>query len=105
MANIPLLYWRNGAKTLLLNASPFKSEQEFEQTVFETPAVLGDIYLLKRHIRGGSKPGIPDIVGIYSDGTVCGIEMKNTHVDPGVIAQVLKTAIWTQTNTDSINYL
>ncbi len=85
MINIPLLYWRKKTKTLLLNASPFKSEQEFEQTVFETPAVLGDIYLLKRQIRGGSKPGIPDIVGIDSDGTVCVIEMKNTEVDAGVI--------------------
>ena len=105
MANIPLLYWRNGTKTLLLNASPFKSEEEFEQTVFETPAVLGDIYMLKRQIRGGSKPGIPDIVGIDSDGTVCVIEMKNTHVDAGVIPQVLKYAIWAETNPDSINSL
>ena len=77
MANIPLLYWRKGTKARLLNASPFKSEEEFEQTVFDTPDVLGDIYLLKRQIRGGSKPGIPDIVGIDADGAVCVIEMKN----------------------------
>ncbi len=105
MANVPLLCWRKKTKTLLLNASPFKSEQEFEQTVFATPAVLGDIYLLKRQIRGGSKPGIPDIVGIDSNGSVCVIEMKNTEVDAGVIPQVLKYAIWAETNPDSIKSL
>jgi hypothetical protein len=105
MANIPLLYWRKGTKAVLLNASPFKSEQEFEQTVFDTPAVLGGIYLLKRQIRGGSKPGIPDIVGIDSEGTVCVIEMKNTDVDAGVIPQVLRYAIWAETNPDSIKSL
>jgi len=105
MANIPLLYWHKGKKVVPINASPFKSEQEFEQTVFETPAVLGDIYLLKRQIRGGSKPGIPDIVGIDSEGTVCVIEMKNTHVDANVIPQVLKYAIWAGTNPDSIKSL
>jgi hypothetical protein len=106
VANIPLLYWRKGAKVVPVNASPFKSEQEFEQTVFETPAVLGDIYRLKRQIRGGSKPGIPDIVGIdRSDGTVCVIEMKNTNVDAGIIPQVLEYAIWAETNPDSIKSL
>jgi len=105
MAKIPLLYWHKGAKVVPIHASPFKSEQEFEQTVFETPAVLGDIYLLKRQIRGGSKPGIPDIVGIDSDGTVCVIEMKNTDVDANVIPQVLKYAIWAETNPDSIKSL
>lgn len=105
MANIPLLYWQKGTKTTPVKASPFKSEQEFEQTVFDTPAVLGDIYLLKRQIRGGSKPGIPDIVGIDSEGTVCVIEMKNTDVDAGVIPQVLEYAIWAETNPDSIKSL
>jgi hypothetical protein len=105
MAHTPLLYWRKGTKAIPIGASPFKSEQEFEQTVFETPAVLGDIYLLKRQIRGGSKPGIPDIVGIDSDGTVCVIEMKNTDVDADVIPQVLRYAIWAETNPDSIRSL
>ncbi len=88
MANIPLLYWRKAKRAGLLTASPFKSEEEFEQTVFETPDVLGDMYLLKRQIRGGSKPGIPDIIGVDPDGAVCVIEMKNTNVDAGVIPQV-----------------
>jgi len=105
MANIPLLYWRTGIKAKLLNADPFKSEQEFEQTVFDTPDILGEIYLLKRQVRAGAKPGIPDIVGIDSDGVVCVIEMKNTPVDASVIPQVLKYAIWAETNPDSIKSL
>jgi hypothetical protein len=69
MANVPLLYWRKRQKKAKpLSAAPFKSEQEFEQTVFDTPAVLGDIYLLKRQVRGGGKPGIPDIIGIDPEG-------------------------------------
>src|SRR2546425_1422565 len=38
-------------------------------------------------------------------GTVCVIEMKNTHVDAGVIPQVLKYVIWAETNPDSIKSL
>src|ERR1700731_3020231 len=105
MANIPLLYWRRAKKAGLLAASPFKSEEEFERTVFDTPDVLGDIYLLKRQVRGGSKPGIPDIIGVDADGAVCVIEMKNTNVDAGVIPQVLKYAIWAEENPDSIKAL
>src|SRR5580704_11813437 len=106
MANVPLLYWRKKEREAMpLSASPFKSEQEFEQTVFDTPAVLGDIYLLKRQIRGGGKAGIPDIIGIDSEGKVCVVEMKNIEVDAGVIPQVLEYAIWAETNPDSIKSL
>jgi hypothetical protein len=66
------------------------------------PAVLGDIHLLNRQVRGGSKPGIADIIGIDADGAVGVIEMKNTDLDAGVIPQVLEYAIWAETNPDSI---
>jgi hypothetical protein len=106
MANVPLLYWRkNGREALHLITNPFKSEQEFEQTVFDTPAVLGDIYRLKRQVRGGDKPGIPDIIGIDSEGKVCVVEMKNTEVDAGIIPQLLEYAIWAERNPDSIRSL
>lgn len=58
MSAVPTLYWRKknqGAKAV--TPSPFKSEQEFEQVVFDTPTVLGDIFLLRRQVRGGSKGG------------------------------------------------
>ncbi len=100
------LYWRRqSGKVQALEPAPFKSEQEFEATVFATPELFADIFLLKRQVRGGGKPGIPDIVGIDSEGNVCIIEMKNVAVDATVIPQVLKYAIWAQSNPDSIKAL
>jgi hypothetical protein len=66
---------------------------------------LEDIFLLKRQIRGGNKPGIPDILGIDSDGNVCVVEMKNYPVDSSIIPQVLQYAFWAETNPDSIKSL
>jgi len=102
MAN---LFWKTprGVKALL--ATPFGSEDEFESTVFGTSELLEDIFLLKRQVRGGGKSGIPDIIGIDSDGNVCIIEMKNHPVDSSIIPQVLKYAFWAETNPDSIRAL
>lgn len=102
MAN---LFWKSktGIKSLL--ATPFKTEEEFERTIFETSELLEEIVLLKRQIRGGSKSGIPDIVGIDNDGNVCIIEMKNVTVDASIIPQVLQYAFWAETNPDSIKNL
>ncbi len=102
MAN---LFWKTplGVKALL--STPFKTEEEFEKTVFGTAELLEDIFLLKRQVRGGGKPGIPDIVGIDSDGNVCIIEIKNCSVNSSIIPQVLQYAFWAETNPDSIKSL
>ena len=71
------LLWKTEEGTKRLLATSFKTEEEFEKLVFNTPEILEDIFLLKRQIRGGNKSGIPDIVGIDNDGNVCVIEMKN----------------------------
>ena len=103
MAN---LFWkRKGEKTLNLLSTPFSSEEEFERVIFETKEILEDIFLIKRQVRGGKKPGIPDIVGIDSDGNVCIVEMKNVPVNASVIPQVLEYAFWAETNPDSIKTL
>ncbi len=102
MAN---LFWKTSKGTKSLLATPFKTEEEFEKIVFETSELLEDIFLLKRQIRGGNKAGIPDIVGVDSDGNVCIIEMKNTTVDSNIIPQVLQYALWAETNPDSIKSL
>lgn len=102
MAN---LFWRTPHGTKSLLATPFKSEDEFEKIVFHTSELLEDIFLLKRQIRGGGKSGIPDIIGIDSDGNVCIIEMKNCPVDSSIIPQVLQYAFWAETNPDSIKTL
>jgi len=103
MAN---LFWKQkGKKTLNLVSTPFSSEEEFEKVIFETKEILEDVFLIKRQIRGGKKAGIPDIVGIDSDGNVCIVEMKNVAIDASVIPQVLAYAFWAQKNPDSIKNL
>lgn len=102
MAN---LFWKTKEWTKALLATPFKTEDEFEKTVFESSELLEDIFLLKRQIRGGGKAGIPDIVGIDSDGNICIIEMKNNTVDAAIIPQVLQYAFWAEKNPDSIKSL
>lgn len=59
MAN---LFWKTNEDTKSLLSKSFKSEEEFETIVFNTPEILEDIFLIKRQIRGGNKLGIPDIV-------------------------------------------
>jgi len=100
------LFWKQqGKKTLNLVSTPFSSEEEFEKVIFETKDILEDIFLIKRQIRGGKKVGIPDIVGIDSDGNVCIVEMKNVAIGDSVIPQVLAYAFWAQKNPDSIKNL
>jgi hypothetical protein len=102
MAN---LFWKTKTETKSLLSTPFKTEEEFEKLIFDTPEILEDIFLLKRQIRGGNKTGIPDIVGIDNDGNICIIEMKNIAVDASIIPQVLHYAFWAETNPDSIKAL
>jgi len=102
MAN---LFWRTKQGTRSLLATPFKTEEEFERNVFETPEILEDIFLIKRQVRGGNKSGIPDIVGVDNDGNICIVELKNVTVDPSIISQVLQYAFWAETNPDSIKSL
>lgn len=81
---------------------PFLREEDLELLVFENSEILGDIFPLWRQIRGGAKPGIPDIIGIDREGVVCIIEIKNVAVDEGILPQVLAYAIWAEDNPDSI---
>jgi len=102
MAN---LFWKTEQGTKSLVTTPFKTEEEFEKLVFDTPEILEDVFLLKRQVRGGSKSGVPDIVGIDNDGNVCIIEMKNVAVNAAIIPQVLQYAFWAETSPDSIKSL
>ncbi len=99
------LFWKTKGKLIKLLESPFKSEEEFEKTVFSTSELLEDIILIKRQVRGGNKSGIPDLIGIDGDGSICILEFKNKSVDASIIPQVLEYAIWAETNPDSIKSL
>jgi len=102
MAN---LFWKTSKGVKALLATPFKSEDEFEKVVFKNAELLEDIFLLKCQVRGGSKTGIPDIIGIDTDGNICIIELNNCPVDSSIIPQVLEYAFWAETNPDSIKSL
>lgn len=102
MAN---LFWRSPKGTKALLATPFKTEEELERIVFSDSELLEEIVLLKRQVRGGAKSGIPDIIGMDSDGNVCILEIKNVRVDAGIIPQVLEYAFWAEGNPDSIKSL
>jgi hypothetical protein len=91
--------------TKVLTQIMFKSEEEFEKLVFNTPELLSDIFLIKRQVRGSYKAGIPDIIGIDEDGNICIIEMKNVTVDSDIIPQVLEYALWAEKYPDSIKSL
>lgn len=102
MAN---LFWKTKKSVISLLSTPFKTEEEFERLIYSNPEILGDIFPIRRQIRGGGKSGIPDIIGVDSDGNICVIEMKNTTVDSNIIPQVLQYAFWAESNPDSIKTL
>lgn len=96
------LFWKTKTKTKALLEKPFDTEEKFEKMVFNTKEILEDVFLIKRQVRGGNKEGIPDIIGIDNEGSVCIVEMKNKMVDATIISQVLKYAFWAENNPDSI---
>lgn len=102
---MPNLLWNKNKITNKLLSTPFKSEENFEKFILDTPEILEDIFLIKHQVNTGGKAGIPDIIGIDNDGNVCIIEMKNVKVDASIIPQVLKYAIWAESNPDSIRAL
>lgn len=96
------LYWKSGGQTRSLIEKPFKSEAEFEKYIFENQDILGDIYIIHRQIRTGSKQGIPDMLGVDQDARICIVELKNEEADESILPQALGYAIWAETNPDSI---
>jgi hypothetical protein len=97
------LYWKSDNQTRTLRKKPFVSEAEFEQYIFDNQDILGgDIYILHRQIRTGSKQGILDMLGVDKDNRVCVIELKNEEANEDILPQALGYAIWAETHPDSI---
>lgn len=97
------LYWKTGEQTVTLVAKPFPTETALESYVLQNQDILGgDIYIIHRQIRTGSKEGIPDMIGVDQDSRVCIIELKNVEADESILPQALGYAIWAETNPDSI---
>jgi len=102
MAN---LFWKYNKRTLNLLSKNFGTEEDFENIIMDNSELLGDIFLLSNQVRGGSKKGIPDIIGCDPDGNVCIIEMKNVNVTSEIIPQVLQYAIWAEENPAELENL
>lgn len=103
---MPNLFWRTKeGHTINLAETPFKTEDEFERYVCHTGDILSEIFILSRQVKTPSRKDVPDIVGIDEEGNVVIIELKNQPVNEDVIPQVLRYAIWAETNPDSIRAL
>ena len=81
---------------------PFQSEEELEKYIMENTGILSDVFIISRQVTSGSRRDIPDMVGIDRDGNIVIIENKNVVVTGDILPQILRYAIWAQTNPDSI---
>lgn len=79
---------------------PFQTESEFEKYLMDTKELFSDIFILKRQVNVGRD--IPDMIGIDRDNNIVIIENKNVSVNEDILPQVLRYAIWAETNPDSI---
>lgn len=103
---MPNLFWRSkDGTTINLAETPFKSEDEFERYVYDVGEILSEIFILSRQVKTPSRRDVPDIVGVDKENNVVIIEFKNKPVDEDIIPQVLRYAIWAETNPDSIRAL
>lgn len=100
------LFIKEGAQQAVpVKEESFPSEQKFEDYIYENPEILGDVFIIRRQVKASSGAGIPDIIGVDNDGNIVLIELKNDPVDEQIISQVLRYAIWAETNPDSIKSL
>lgn len=83
----------------------FASEQKFEDYICRNSDILSDVFVISRQVRANRGADIPDIIGVDNDGNVVLLELKNKSVDEQIISQVLRYAIWAETNPDSIKSL
>lgn len=100
---MPNLFWRKPSGEILnVIESPFRTEDELERYLHKTKELLSDLFILKRQVRTSHRTDIPDLIALDKEGSVVIIELKNGPVTEDVIPQVLRYAIWAETNPDSI---
>lgn len=103
MAN---LFWKSDqGQFSTLTPSGFKTEEELESYLHKNPNLLGDLVIISRQTKAGNHKDIPDLIAIDADNNVVIIELKKGAASEDVIAQVLRYAIWAETNPDSIKNL
>jgi hypothetical protein len=98
------LFWKkSNGKVISAKDTPFQTEDEFERYIHTVKEILSDIFIIKRQVRAGGD--IPDMVGIDRDNFVVIIENKNVVVDEEILPQILRYAIWAETQPDSVKAL
>jgi hypothetical protein len=100
---MPNLFWRKSTGEVLnVIESPFRTEEQLESYLQKNKALLSDIKIIKRQVRAANRTDIPDLIAVDKEGSVVIIELKNESVSEDIISQVLRYAIWVETNPDSI---
>ena len=100
------LFWKTESGELAtLAGSEFKTEEQLEDYLYANPQLLGELVIISRQTKAGNHRDIPDLIGVDTDGNVVIIELKRGTATEGVIPQVLRYAIWAETNPDSIKAL
>jgi hypothetical protein len=100
---MPNLFWRKSTGEVLnVIESPFRTEEQLESYLQKTRELLSDLFIIKRQVRTARHSDIPDLIAFDKEGSVVIIELKNGPVAEDVISQVLRYAIWAETNPDSI---
>jgi len=96
--------YQKGKNNKLVSAieKPFQSEEELEKYIMSNTGILSDIFIINRRVISGSRKDIPDMVGVDRDNNIVVIENKNVNVNEDILPQILRYAIWAQTNPDSI---
>lgn len=98
------LFWKNNGKMISVEEVPFRTEEQLEKYVIgEGAKLLGDIFVFKRQVRAGGD--IPDLLGVDRDNNLVIIENKNVEVTEDILPQILRYAIWAESNPDSIKAL
>lgn len=102
MTQTTLFVKRRNSQPTAVREEAFQSKQKFEDYICENSNILSDVFIIRRQVRANRGADIPDIVGVDKDRNIVLIEMKNSTVDEHIISQVLRYAIWAETNPDSV---
>jgi len=100
---MPNLFWKTGTGgTINVVETGFGTEEALEGYIQTHPEVLGELFIIARQTLSSSRRDVPDLIAVDADGQVVIIEVKKDTATEDVIPQVLRYAIWAETNPDSI---
>jgi len=99
------LIWIKGERLLNMIDKPIHPEEEIEKLLYNTEGILQDIILIQKRVRSGSGGEIPDLIGVDRENNIIIIELKDEPATADIIPQVLKYALWVESNPDSIRAL